>query len=1276
MKIVSTFHPSSSVLSSVKCRLGTRDLEHLVVAKLNRLDVYSLRTHGLQHECGLDVWGKICSLKRIPLYETRSNIAIMLTHPDPELIFLAYEESDAGIAQLTVKKQLSLFERLPRIAEYFTDFLIHPSGNLAVVSCYAAKLKVITLKGGNYQEDFDVSFPELNVLSLTFLPTSEGEYALGILYVDSQNHLQLSARDVDVGGLELSPQPSTLLQPTLISERVASHPTELPLQLIPIQPNTSADSADASVDPFPGGVMIVGGRQVLLFELASKESQAKQRGKQKRLEAKMKSADPAEVAKARTKEQERGFRKRKSKFAVDWPWSEVSAWCPIDGVPSRFLIGDSFGRLSMLSLDNITELGIILVPLGEVSPPTTLTYLTNQIIYVGSHLGDSQLVQISSNATSVQDMPSLTIPSDIKTVTSGSLMTVSSKKGKEKAVSQDDMDVDDENVDDYSKGRVVEPMGSFINVLDSYKNIAPIMDAISVDTDGSGQTQIVTCSGGASTGSVNVVRNGADFKELAFIRGLTDVTRIWSVRAMYDDLSNTHILISTVDESHLFRINDSGNTITLQREEFGPTSGFIANQTTLAFSNFYKRENGVYGNSRLVVQVVPTGAFLLEWDTTMKMYLERASWEVKNIPPSHNRPLEIVAASANASQVALALSGGNLVLLCIENNAAQFKQLATHVTHSEISAVSFTPLNAQKAFSSILTVAYWSSNIVELFTLAEGGLKSGPGTRSPPLPAVVRSLLLYNFGTDTSSKGSNYHPYLLAGLGDGSVASLVWKDGALKDLKITSLGHAPVSLTGCEVDGKKSVFAAGNRTTVFFCDKNRLVNSSILLKEISAASRLNTRTFTSALILATPTGLSIGSVKNLNKMHIRSAFFGLDNPRKITYQPLLKAFGVACTRIEPARIGSFEFPTSSFHLVDDSSLARLGQYKCAPNEEITSALTFKSLVENQEKPFFCLGTVVYKEEEIEPTSGRLLIFTAYTSAAPTKTSSLELSLVASAEVKGCVYALKNVEGKIVAAINSCVLLYQLDISSDESFAPTFSLQKLSDWNHNYMVTSLGSFDDRVVAGDQISSVSLLKVTKNRLTSEARDYGPLYPMSVEAFDQTNIIASNDTLNLVIFTLAKNLRGEALERIGFFHLADLVSQFVRGSLSSSDQTKDSKLKPEMLYFTSSGRIGVITDVEDKDLSLHLTELQRNLAAVIPGVGGTSHTRFRAPKDTRGPSDADGAAYGFLDGDFLEQYLGLQGSPDLLNKVMKGASEPERLKISRDEVLKILEQLQSLH
>jgi len=138
---------------------------------------------------------------------------------------------------------------------------------------------------------------------------------------------------------------------------------------------------------------------------------------------------------------------------------------------------------------------------------------------------------------------------------------------------------------------------------------------------------------------------------------------------------DTHILMSTVNETHIFQIIDSKAGVKFNRLDVGVMSGLISNQPTLAFSNFYERQNGVYVDSSLVVQVVPSGAFLLEWDPSLNIYVERASWEVKNASPSHNKPLEIVAASVNGSQVALALSGGNVVVLCVENNVTKFREL-------------------------------------------------------------------------------------------------------------------------------------------------------------------------------------------------------------------------------------------------------------------------------------------------------------------------------------------------------------------------------------------------------------------------------------------------------------------------------------------------------------------------------------------------------------------------------------------------------------------------
>jgi DNA damage-binding protein 1 len=86
------------------------------------------------------------------------------------------------------------------------------------------------------------------------------------------------------------------------------------------------------------------------------------------------------------------------------------------------------------------------------------------------------------------------------------------------------------------------------------------------------------------------------------------------------------------------------------------------------------------------------------------------------------------------------------------------------------------------------------------------------------------------------------------------------------------------------------------------------------------------------------------------------------------------------------------------------------------------------------------------------------------------------------------------------------MLYGLKVSDDVP-SPSFTLQLLSEWNHNYMLTSLATYDDHIVAGDQISSVSILKVSDSTVHNIARDYGPLWPVCVEASDEANIIGAN-------------------------------------------------------------------------------------------------------------------------------------------------------------------------
>jgi DNA damage-binding protein 1 len=94
-------------------------------------------------------------------------------------------------------------------------------------------------------------------------------------------------------------------------------------------------------------------------------------------------------------------------------------------------------------------------------------------------MGDSHLLRINSTPVSDLDSPTLVIPTDI-TTTPISLCS-SAAKGKGKADSRVTQ----------GQGYIVDGQGKYVSVLETYKNIAPISDAVLVDIDGGGQANII-----------------------------------------------------------------------------------------------------------------------------------------------------------------------------------------------------------------------------------------------------------------------------------------------------------------------------------------------------------------------------------------------------------------------------------------------------------------------------------------------------------------------------------------------------------------------------------------------------------------------------------------------------------------------------------------------------------------------------------------------------------------------------------------------------------------
>ena len=135
----------------------------------------------------------------------------------------------------------------------------------------------------------------------------------------------------------------------------------------------------------------------------------------------------------------------------------------------------------------------------------------------------------------------------------------------------------------------------------------------------------------------------------------------------------------------MFKLKN-GNKAQLRRIETGVFNTLVTSQPTLAFSNVYRRQNGSYVNSALAVQVVPTGVHLLELDPSANGYKELSKWDPRSLAQGNNdQRREIVAASVNASQIALALSGGNIVFLRIKNDAPLL-ELQSSVDHHQYTA--------------------------------------------------------------------------------------------------------------------------------------------------------------------------------------------------------------------------------------------------------------------------------------------------------------------------------------------------------------------------------------------------------------------------------------------------------------------------------------------------------------------------------------------------------------------------------------------------------------
>ncbi|KAJ6836683.1 DNA damage-binding protein 1a [Iris pallida] len=837
--------------------------------------------------------------------------------------------------------------------------------------------------------------------------------------------------------------------------------------------------------------------------------------------------------------------------------SITKAYGRVDADGSRYLLSDNAGLLHLLVIthekDRVT--GLKIEHLGETSVASTISYLDNGVVYVGSSYGDSQLIKLN-------------LQPDAK--------------------------------------------GSYVEVLERYINLGPIVDFCVVDLERQGQGQVVTCSGAYKDGSLRVVRNGIGINEQASVE-LQGIKGLWSLRSSTDDPHDTFLVVSFISETRILAMN--------MEDELEETDieGFYAQAQTLFCQNAVNDQ---------LVQVTANSVRLVS--STSRELLNH--WTA----PSG---FSVNVATANASQVLLATGGGHLVYL--EIGIGSLTEVKHIQLEHEISCLDINPIGENSSCSSLAAVGMWTDISVRIYSLPGLDLITKENLGGEIIP---RSVLLCKF------EGISY---LLCALGDGRLFNFLlnMSTGELSDRKKVSLGTQPITLRTFSSKDTTHVFAASDRPTVIYSSNKKLLYSNVNLKEVGHMCPFNSAAFPDSLAIAKEGELSIGTIDDIQKLHIRTIPLG-EHARRICHQEQSRTFAI-CS-LKNCQTSIEEIETHFVRLLDDQTFDFLSTHQLDTYEYGCSIFSCSFADDNN--VYYCVGTAYVLPEENEPTKGRILVFAVEDG---------KLQLITEKETKGAVYSLNAFNGKLLVAINQKIQLYKWMLREDGSR----ELQSECGHHGHILALYVQTRGDFIVVGDLMKSISLLlyKHEEGAIEERARDYNANWMTAVEILDDDVYLGAENNYNL--FAVRRNSDGATdeergrLEVVGEYHLGEFVNRFRHGSLVMRLPDSEGGQIPTVIFGTVNGVIGVVASLPH-DQYIFLEKLQGCLVKVIKGVGGLSHEQWRSFNNEKKTSDARN----FLDGDLIESFLDL--SRARMDEISQAMAVPT------EELCKRVEEMTRLH
>eukprot|EP01100_Stratorugosa_tubuloviscum_P000474 TRINITY_DN1107_c0_g3_i1.p1 TRINITY_DN1107_c0_g3~~TRINITY_DN1107_c0_g3_i1.p1 ORF type:complete len:1090 (+),score=387.33 TRINITY_DN1107_c0_g3_i1:154-3423(+) len=746
---------------------------------------------------------------------------------------------------------------------------------------------------------------------------------------------------------------------------------------------------------------------------------------------------------------------------------------------------------------------------------------------------------------------------------------------------------------------------SFIEEREIFTNIGSILDLVWIDSEKSGLGQVVTCSGSSGGGSLSVVRNGTTINQ----RGVVDLPGIKSLSAIRISTSSEFenlLVISFMAETKFLSVSD-------EEFELSELPTFSSDCTTILCQNTI---------NNTIIQITPKTVKLLKMDNL----------QVVSIWNSPENSL-INAASSNGIEILIAISGGNLVLLEIENDTLKQKNICKFDHEIACVNIQYSPnstLSTNFKKAAICAVGLWTDTSINLLNVPNltNINKQFVGD------VIPRSILLCELQSNL---------YLLCGLGDGHLITFNCDKTTfeLTNYKKIALGTQALSLTPFITQSNVNVFSCSDRPALIFSKNERLLFCSVDMKQISCICSLNSKSYTNSLTISDNSTLTIGTIESLGQLHLLKIPIG-QGPRRICIIEQANAVVVIATKEEAA--DSLEQKLCYVHAFDLQNFEKRDSFELNQDEDVSSICScIFSINEDLLTEEFCIvGTAYLIPDEEEPTKGRILLFSFKRD---------KIHLVAQLETNGAVYSIKRIRNKVAVAINNTIQI--INYTSDNQLVSECSI------DDGILTWSIATYGDYIIAADLMHSIGLFNYKSNEnhnsISLLARDFNPIWMIATEVIDEDTYIGADNSGN--IFYVVKNSDANSDEERkklitkGKFHLGESINCFKRGSLAFRNPDKQTSQIKSILFGTVNGTVGVIAPLSQEQFKFFQV-LQDEITQLIPGIGNFVYSDWRTFQNENTIEKPSG----FIDGDIVESFIDLKEKDKqiLANKLNKTVNE----------------------